>query len=70
MYFQLFILIGLSVFMYRVAEFEKRRGWLWGGITAAWCLFMGQYFAPGFVYLLICLFCSYGTMVVANIIKK
>lgn len=33
MYMSIFLIICISTLMYRIAEKEKRRGWLWAAMT-------------------------------------
>ncbi len=38
MYVQVLLIACVAVFMYRIAEHEKRRGWLWAGLSVL-CVF-------------------------------
>ena len=69
MYIGVFLIICASVFMYRVAEYEKRRGWLWASLTAVTTVLLYQVMLSTYVPPIAAVIASFILMTLANIYK-
>ena len=67
--FELVLLIGACVVMYKVAEFENQSGILWAVATLGLCV-LGAYIAPPFVRVLIGLVVAGVLMAVVNMARR
>lgn len=56
--------------MFRVAEFEKRSGWIWGGVGALWMFGVTRVLEPGLLALLAGFGGAFATMFLANLLRK
>jgi MFS-type transporter involved in bile tolerance (Atg22 family) len=69
MYIQIFLIICMATCMHRIAEREKRRGWLWASITGIVIVLLGQLlqsaYAPSIAGFIVCFI----LMTLANIYK-
>ena len=68
-YIPYFILFCMCVLMYRIAEFEKRRGWLWGLITLVIIVVLGQAIRSAYLSAFIGMAIAFCTMIAMNIVK-
>ncbi|MCG8506978.1 MAG: hypothetical protein MI755_20405 [Sphingomonadales bacterium] len=59
----------MSTFMYRVAELEKRRGWLWAGICAVVIVTIGQWLSSTYLSSFGGATVTFMMMTIANVIK-
>ncbi len=69
MYIGIFLIICAAVFMYRVAQYEKRRGWLWGSLTAIIIVLLSQVILSTYLPAVAGVILAYMLMMVANIYK-
>lgn len=70
MYFQLFMIICVAVFMWRVAEFERRSTVIWASVGVAWCIVLGQLIDYGVFHFFISLLAAYFTMALVKAMEK
>ena len=68
-YTHVFIIICVCSFMYRIAEAEKRRGWLWGAIGLIWSLLLGNFINSLLLFFVSSFLLSYLTMFLANVLN-
>ena len=64
MYFKLFLIICACTFMYRVAEYERKKGWLWGLFTCMLCVVLLQLTSSDVLMFLGAVLTSYFTMMI------
>lgn len=64
-----FVFFCLCILMYRVAEFEQRRGWLWMGITFVLIILMMQVFSSAYIPSFLGAAAAFLLMTFANIKK-
>lgn len=66
----LLIIICSSIFMYRVAEFDKKNGWIWGfGATSISAVY-AQWISSAIGLLILTIITSLILMTIANSFKK
>ena len=70
MYLQIMIIVCVGIFMYRVALYEKRSGWIWGVAGAICALLVHQYFDAGVISLILSFLLAYIVMFAANLLEK
>lgn len=68
-YMAVFVTICMYVLMYRIAIFEKRRGWLWVLITVLTVTFFDQFIQSAYLPALLGAAASFVLMTLANIHK-
>ncbi len=69
MYIGIFLIICAAVFMYRVAQYEQRRGWLWGSVTALIIVLLSQVILSTYLPALLGAILAYMLMMAANIYR-
>jgi hypothetical protein len=68
-YLNIFLIICCCTFISRVAEAEKRRGWLWGSISLVLTLLLGKVIESSILVFVSSIIVSYITMFVANLLR-
>ena len=69
MYIGIFLIICAAVLMFRVAQYEKRRGWLWGSLTALIIMLLSQVILSTYLPSLVGVILAYMIMMAANIYR-
>lgn len=69
MYLGLFVIISIAIFMYRIAEFEKRSPIIWSLVGAASTTTILQFIDVGLWSTLLCLVVAYGCLFIANLVQ-
>ncbi len=69
-YMALFLMICAASLMGKIAEYEKRRGWLWGLITVGLAVLLSSLIASKIVFFLATVLTAYCSMFVLKILEK
>ncbi len=69
-YLTILLMVCGCTFMYRVAELEKRRGWMWAGVTLIMLLLASKLIESRFIVFVVGVVVSFLTMFLANIFCK
>lgn len=70
MYLGLLLTICAGVLMSRIADYEKRNGWIWGLVGALCMLAVLQFMAPSLWSLLLGFGAAFGALFAANLLRK
>jgi hypothetical protein len=69
MYIAIFLIISMSTCMYKIAALEKRRGWLWAGMTTVAIVLLYQMMSSTYAPPIIGFVLMFALMTLANIYK-
>jgi hypothetical protein len=62
-----YLMVAAAVVMYKIAEADKRRGWLWSGIVVCIIMLLGEFTDVGLVGILIGFCLAFLAMFIANV---
>ena len=68
MYIRVLLIACVAVFIYRIAEHEKRRGWLWAGLSVLCVFFLYENTVSLFIPPIVGLVIVFALMTLANVI--
>jgi len=64
-----YLMIAAAIVMYKIAEADKRRGWLWAGISLSVIMLLGRYIGLSVSAVFIGFFVTLFGMFVANMLS-
>jgi hypothetical protein len=62
-----YLMVAAAVVMYKIAEADKRRGWLWSGIVVCIIMLLGKFTDVGLAGVLIGFCLGFLAMFIANV---
>ena len=63
-----YLMVVMSILMYRVAEADKRRGWIWSGVNLCVTMGLGKFYGLGVMMVIGGFILTFVIMFVVNLL--